>query len=341
MASTTNQPEALKEKKRWRMSGLLGKNKDKEQQIIEEEEVADITPPSTSRPNLNDTSASTRDSAYGSASNKTDSTLGLPTISQSQAGQTDAPVKIQTDRGTGRRVVVVTTTTKTEVFDTDGEGHSVPAGKDVVVRKTETDDTPAQPQDVGATRVEETRETARPDVPRRSSRRSMSPGRRPNVSDLGASNANISTQDVDTMRNSTVSPNHQSGTNYSFPRPPSGQAQHNNGYNGNAQPPYQQSAPVGNNNHDNGYNNSMNSGYNQGNYPSNTGINLQSQPSHQQNQPVQPPIADPVERVTSPYSGSVKRRPVPGQNGQKMGTLDSLKAAAAGIHVSLVLSRLG
>lgn len=167
-ANTENQVER-DSKRKWRLSNLLSPG---------HKESKDVP-----QPEVDSAASGPHDSAYGGSevnSSAPNSEQNVPTISNSEASAQGATVKTSTDKATGRVITTTTTTTTTTVTTINGDQYQVPAGSDVVVT---TDETSTQiPTELSARplsrelREEEAQQG--PPIPTKShNRRSVSPRR--------------------------------------------------------------------------------------------------------------------------------------------------------------------
>jgi hypothetical protein len=161
-------------KKKWRLSNLLSPGHKESNGNLQPE----------AEPNSND-------SAYGGSENHSaaNSAQNVPTITNAEASAQGAPVKTHTDQTTGRVITTTTTTTTTTVTTVSGDHYQVPAGSEVVVTRDETSTTKsptelsARPlsrelREEQAQQVQQAQQAQQgPPIPDRNHRRSMSPRR--------------------------------------------------------------------------------------------------------------------------------------------------------------------
>jgi hypothetical protein len=149
MASIQPQPiqaDNVKEKKsKWRLSNLVKKDKGNDNDMALTHEPTN--PHSNAPPHRHDPDMLAPDSAYGGSDvgNSTSSSAeNVPTITKSAAVAQNMPTKQQFDTASGRVITTTTTTTTTTVTTMGGDHITIPAGREVVVTKDENSSLPQE-----------------------------------------------------------------------------------------------------------------------------------------------------------------------------------------------------
>jgi hypothetical protein len=330
--------ENLKEKenkKKWRLSNLLSPGHKESNVALQ----PDMEP-------------SSNDSAYGGSelNSTANSAQNVPTISNAEASAQGAPVKTETDQATGRIITTTTTTTTTTVTTVGGDHYQVPAGSEVVVTKDETS-THQTPTELSARplsrelRDEQAQQVQQgPPIPNKNNRRSMSPRRAAAVlnTDQGVPSP------IDTRPNFSYPSRTPPPHNSQIPTQQHHPQQHQGAGEvslipGQAQSLHQSGAPqLPQQTHD-AFSPQI---------PARYGSATPVVPQHQYHQaynpnaPTSPPPASQSgNRPRPPVDPSIgqprvdgtpgNRQSYPGQRpGERLSTVQTLKTAAAGIHVS-------